>query len=358
ADGTWSQQAKLTAADGDAYDRFGESMSISGDTAVIGARFDDDKGDRSGSAYVFVRAADGTWSEQAKLTATDGAVVGFFGESVSVSGNTVLIGARYDDDKGTYSGSTYVFVRVADGTWSEQAKLTVADGAVGDYFGHSVSVSGGTAVIGGSSSAYVFIRAADWSQEAKLTAADGAAYDHFGKSISVSSGTAIIGAYGNDDKGNSSGSAYIFSVSNTDQDDDGFDDDADNCPFMANPDQSDIDLDGVGDVCDNCLSSGNPDQKDTDTDGVGDTCDEDDDGDEIADSIDNCPLVANDDQWDTDGDTLGDASDPDDDNDSVLDVSDNCSLISNPDQEDTDGDGIGNACDDKVNMAPIYLLLL
>jgi hypothetical protein len=258
ADGTWSQQAKLTAADSEADDVFGWSVSVDGDTAVIGAAGDDDKGSNSGAAYVFVQAADGTWSQQAKLTAADGATDDVFGYSVSVSGGTAIIGAY---GEGSYSGSAYVFVRAADGTWSQQAKLTAADGVDFDVFGKSVSVSGGTAVIGAeldddkgssSGSAYVFVRAADgtWSQQAKLTAADGAADDRFGLSVAVSGGTAVIGAWGDDDKGSMSGSAYVFSSTVTDTDGDGIDDATDNCPLVANPDQADTDGDGKGDACD------------------------------------------------------------------------------------------------------------
>ncbi|MGR0481493.1 MAG: FG-GAP repeat protein [Candidatus Electronema sp. V4] len=145
ADGTWSQQAKLNADDGPADDQFGWSVAVSGDTAVIGAGL---AGDDSGSAYVFVRAADGTWNQQAKLTAADRAAFDMFGVGMSVSGGTVVIGAYGDDDKGSSSGSAYVFVRAAGGTWSQQAKLTAADGAADDRFGSSVAVSGDTAVIG------------------------------------------------------------------------------------------------------------------------------------------------------------------------------------------------------------------
>jgi hypothetical protein len=261
ADGTWSQQAKLTAADGVDFDFFGASVSVSGDTAVIGAWGDDDRGNVSGSAYVFVRAADGTWSQQAKLTAADGAADDSFGKSVAVDGGTAVIGTDEDDDKGDGSGSAYVFVRAADGTWSQQAKLTAADGAAIDYFGVSVAVDGDTAVIGAwldddkgsnSGSAYVFVRAADgtWSQQAKLTAADGAADDWFGESVSVSGGTAVIGAWQDDDKGDGSGSAYVFDSSVTDTDGDGIADATDNCPLVANADQADTDGDGKGDACD------------------------------------------------------------------------------------------------------------
>ncbi|WP_417910106.1 FG-GAP repeat protein [Candidatus Electronema sp. PJ] len=203
ADGKWSQQAKLTTDDG-----VGKSVSVSGNTAVVGAIADDSD---SGSAYVFVRDADGKWSQQAKLTADDGAAHDWFGFSVAVSGNTAVIGALGDTDNGNQSGATYVFVRAADGTWTQQVKLLASDRAPGGLFGMSVAVSGDTAVIGDPSSdaAYIFIRAGGdtWMQQAKLRASDGAAGDLlFGRSVALSEDTAVIGAYGDDDKG----SAYVF----------------------------------------------------------------------------------------------------------------------------------------------------
>jgi YVTN family beta-propeller protein len=113
-------------------------------------------------------------------------------------------------------------------------------------------------------------------------------------------------------------------------------------PAIAPPD---ADGDGVPNGSDNCPAVANPDQTDTDGDGQGDACDPDDDNDGVADASDNCPLVANADQTDTDGDGLGNACDPDDDNDGVLDAVDNCPLTANPAQTDTDGDGLGDACD-------------
>ena len=98
-------EQKLTASDGAEYDRFGYSVSISGDTAVIGAYGD---GSESGSAYVYVRS-NGVWSEQQKLTASDGALGDYFGYSVSISGKTAVIGAYRDDDNGSSSGSAYVY---------------------------------------------------------------------------------------------------------------------------------------------------------------------------------------------------------------------------------------------------------
>jgi hypothetical protein len=212
---SWSQQAKLTASDGAAYDNFGYSVSISGNYAIVGATGDDGKG----SAYVFKR--DGTtWSQQQKLTASDGANGDRFGYSVSISGDYAIAGAWGDDDNGSSSGSAYIFKRV-DTTWSPQAKLTALDGAVDDAFGYSVSISGDYAIVGAfyddvnvmvdSGSAYIFLRSGtSWSQQPKLTASDGAAGDRFGYSVSISGDYAIVGAYLDDDNGSSSGSAYIL----------------------------------------------------------------------------------------------------------------------------------------------------
>ena len=215
---TWTQQAKLTASDSAGSDLFGRSVSIDGDTALVGAKWDNDKGLRSGSAYVFVRSGT-TWTQQAKLTASDGAFGDSFGRSLSIDGDTALVGAWHDDDYGSRSGSAYVFVRSGT-TWTQQAKLNASDGAKDDWFGYSVSVSGDTALVGAygdddkgsvSGSAYVFLRSGTiWTQQAKLTASDGAFADFFGEAVSMDGDTALVGAYSDDDKGLHSGSAYIF----------------------------------------------------------------------------------------------------------------------------------------------------
>lgn len=218
---TWTQQVKLVPVDGAADDRFGFSVSISGDTIVIGADGDDTSGLQAGAAYVFVRSGT-TWSQQAKLTSADGAGADFFGSSVAVDGEIVVIGAPGDDDNGSFSGSAYVFDRSGT-TWSEQAKLTPDDGAGSEEFGNCVSVSGKTVVIGAhydsdngthSGSAYVFTPSgASWNQQVKLIPADGDALDQFGESLSVSGDTAVIGSFRDDDNGGDSGSAYIFTRS-------------------------------------------------------------------------------------------------------------------------------------------------
>jgi hypothetical protein len=207
------QEAKLTAADGAASDDFGGAVSLSGDrnTALVSAYTDDTtRGTDAGSAYVLVRSGS-AWIQQAKLTAGDGAASDWFGSAVSLSrdGQTALVGAFWDDTpRGANAGSAYVFVR--NGTnWTQQAKLTAADGAADDNFGNSASLSGdgSVALVGAPShnttagsdagSAYVFVRSGtNWSQQARLTADDAAASDWLGTAVSLSGDgqTALVGA--------------------------------------------------------------------------------------------------------------------------------------------------------------------
>ena len=108
------------------------NVSIDGDTAIIGAYAMVIMASASGSAYIFTRS-NGVWSEQQKLTASDGASSDYFGRNVSIDGDTAIIGAYLDDDNGYDTGS-YIFTR-SNGVWSEQQKLTASDGASSDYFG-------------------------------------------------------------------------------------------------------------------------------------------------------------------------------------------------------------------------------
>lgn len=215
---SWSQQAKLVASDPEAFDNFGSSVGISGDSVVVGAYGDDDEGGNTGSAYVFVRSGS-SWSQQAKFIASNAAQGDSFGTSVAISGESVIAGAPGDDDGGSSSGSAYVFVR-SGSSWSEQRKLYISDAEAGDRFGYSVAISGDTAVVGSyfdddggssSGSAYVFLRDGNsWAQQAKLTASDAAASDFFGYAVSISDESIVVGAYGDDDGGSLTGSAYVY----------------------------------------------------------------------------------------------------------------------------------------------------
>jgi hypothetical protein len=125
---------------------FGLTVSLHGDTVIIGAEWDDDNGNNSGSAYVFTRS-EGVWTQQAKLLPDDGDEEDNFGRSVSLGINTAVIGAWYSDDNGSKSGSAYIFTRSGE-VWTEQAKLLPSGGSFDDRFGGGVSISGDTAVIG------------------------------------------------------------------------------------------------------------------------------------------------------------------------------------------------------------------
>jgi len=221
--GNWSEVTSITASDAAANDQFGISVAIEGDTVLVGAHYDDDAGDLSGSAYVYQRDEGGAdnWGEVAKLTALDATAGGYFGGSVAVSGNTALVGAIGDANAGAWSGSAYVYQRDEGGVnnWGQLTKLVALDAAASAYFGYSVAISSDTAVVGadgddGSGSAYVYQRDEgglnNWGQLAKLTASDAVAGGHFGWSVAASADTVIVGAFGDDDAGASSGSAYLY----------------------------------------------------------------------------------------------------------------------------------------------------
>jgi hypothetical protein len=219
---------KFVASDGAAVDVFGWSAAVSadGNTVVAGAYGDDDNGNISGSAYIY-RWNGSSWA-QTKLTASDGAASDQFGVSVAVSadGNTIVVGSGGDDvGANANQGSAYVY-RWNGSAWGFQTKLTAFDGAANDGFGWSVAVSadGNTLAIGAhyddvganadQGSAYVYRwNGSAWSYQAKLTASDGAANDIFGYSAAISAdgNTIVVGAYTDDVGANTDqGSAYVF----------------------------------------------------------------------------------------------------------------------------------------------------
>ena len=223
----WTQQQKLTAFDRSGFDLFGHSVSISGETVVVGSFNADTPGAvDSGAAYVFTRSV-GVWTLQQKLIASDADFRDNFGFSVAMGGDTVVVGAYQDDlVAGVDSGSAYVFTRTGS-QWAQQQKLTASDAAEGDFFGVSAAISGNTVVIGAffddtvrgdsAGSAYVFIRTGTvWSQQQHLFASDGAAIDDFGYSVAISGNAIVVGAVAGDTSaGTNSGSAYLFTRTGT-----------------------------------------------------------------------------------------------------------------------------------------------
>ena len=167
----WGEVKKLTASDAQAGDEFGFRVAVSGDTALVGARGEDAGGSSAGAAYVFGRdqGGVGNWGEVKKLTASDAQAGDEFGYGVAVSGDTAVVGALFEDTGGDGDGAAYVFVRDQGGVgnWGEVKKLTALDAQGGDEFGLGVAVSGDTAVVGarledtggdGDGAAYVFGR--------------------------------------------------------------------------------------------------------------------------------------------------------------------------------------------------------
>ena len=197
--------------------------SPSAATRSLSGRNLDDVGANAdqGSAYIFARV-NGSWNQQAQLTATVGAANDRFGGSVAVNGDTVIVGAPQNDvGANADQGSAYVFTRSGT-TWTQQQQLNSTGGAANDNFGGSVGISGDTVIVGAylntvgantnQGSAYIFIRNnTTWTQQQRLTAADGAANDNFGYSVAISNNTAIVGAALDDVGANADqGSAYIF----------------------------------------------------------------------------------------------------------------------------------------------------
>ncbi len=213
------QLAKLLPGDGAIGDQFGSTVAISGTTAVVGSRYDDDNGSESGSAYIF--SYNGTnWVQTAKLLADDGTADDNFGWSVAISGDLAIIGARGDNFG---SGSAYIF-RNDGSTWNQEAKLLPTTPAVNDWYGGAVAIDGEVAVVGANSdddyaidagSAYVYrYNGNNWIMESRLYANDASTGDRFGVDVSIDGDVVVIGAYGDSDLGPWSGSAYVFRYDN------------------------------------------------------------------------------------------------------------------------------------------------
>ncbi len=213
---TRTQIARLTAPDGAAGDRFGLSVAISGNYAIVGAFLSDvsGHGPDSGAAYIFSAT---TGAFVAKLSAADGLANDWFGYSVAIDGDTAVVGAVYDDTGANGDqGSAYVFKR-SGAVWPQQIKLTASDGADSDWLGGSVAIRGNTVVAGaslndtlGNQSGAAYVFDATTGTQSKLLAPDGAANDVFGVGLAITDDYIAVGAYNDDSRATHSGSAYLF----------------------------------------------------------------------------------------------------------------------------------------------------
>lgn len=223
SDGTWTQSQKLVASNGSSFASFGLAVALDGTTAIIGADNQDiGSPTYQGAAYVFTYA-NGTWTQAQELLASDG--TNNFADSLALSGSTVLIGASNATVGGNPDqGKVYVFTN-SGGTWAQTQILTANDGGALEWFGNALAVDGDTALIGDSGAtiggnnyqgaAYVFTNSSgSWIQTQKLIADDGEALDGFGTSVTLGGGTALIGAPEAAIGANGyQGAAYMFTAS-------------------------------------------------------------------------------------------------------------------------------------------------
>ncbi|MGO8874279.1 MAG: FG-GAP repeat protein [Acidimicrobiales bacterium] len=202
----WTQTAVLTAADSVAYDMFGTSVVISGNTIVVGAEY---SAADAGRAYVFTRTAQ-VWHQTAELKGSDTVTYDQFGSSVAIAGTTIAVGA---DLRSARAGRVYVFTKRGV-HWIQTAELKASDSSLYDEFGSSLAMDGHTMIVGAeyhgaeAGSAYVLGEAGGrWRQTAELKGSDTSTDDYFGSAVAVSGGTVVVGAY---DHAAGAGRAYVF----------------------------------------------------------------------------------------------------------------------------------------------------
>jgi fibronectin type 3 domain-containing protein len=223
ADGSWTQTAKLSPAEGAIMT--GTSLDVHGDLIIIGTPSDGDRGSDAGAAYIFQRQNDGSWVQQVKLYASDAGAGFQFGNTVAILDNIAVIGSFYDDDNGIKSGSVYIFEQQADGEWVELQKLLADDGVSEDIFGKKIALSYGRIAVSApkndspssvdAGSVYIFDKSSNgsWLQSAKITAQDPSENALFGQSIDLSGNgdSLVVGALGvNGINGLQTGAVYIF----------------------------------------------------------------------------------------------------------------------------------------------------
>lgn len=220
-EGQWSEKCCLVPKQLKRYDYFGHAVAIHDGYIIVGAYGDDESGYASGSAYIFENT-DGNWKEKEKLCPEPANKYDYCGYSVDISSQYAVIGAYKSDSVGPDSGAAYVYEK-KEGKWIQTAVLKPWKSTAYDYFGASVSLDGEFIIVGAygddskgklAGAAYVFkFINGFWQQFSYLRASDGQTNHLFGTSVSISkNGEALIGAYGNDAKGYKSGAAYIYSV--------------------------------------------------------------------------------------------------------------------------------------------------
>lgn len=217
----WTEEAKLLPVQARPNEQVGMAVAIDGDYAWVGSRGDIENGPQTGSAYVFQNFADG-WVQIARFRSREWNSDDQYGLSIAVDGTWAIVGAHGDAGKGRDAGCAYVYKREND-VWQFDERIYAPQGSDADYFGFSVDVSDGRLIVGAfgddekgnrAGAAYVFVRTSTgWRAEVKLTAPDGGKHNLFGHSVALSGQVAVVGAHGNNTLGRFSGAAYVFTKS-------------------------------------------------------------------------------------------------------------------------------------------------
>ena len=212
-----NQLTIITASDGQADDMFGHSLSISGNTGVMGTPQDDDIAENSGAVYIYEKDASDLWHPSAKLTAPGGEAYDFFGEAVDIEGDYLVASAYQAVGAGSNTGAAYIYKR--NGTnWEFKQKIYADDGVSADNFGKSIAISGDYIVVGAPNEdfstgvAYVFHRSGEtWTQVARLEEITGDEMnDSFARSVDISGDYIVIGAWQDNAPGSNTGATYIY----------------------------------------------------------------------------------------------------------------------------------------------------
>jgi len=214
----WLEIQQFIPGDNSAGDRYGRGVAIWDNFAIVGAPYDDDKGNNSGSAYVY-QLVDGIWEFDQKITALDGSSSDWFGWTVSIWEDYIMIGAQNDYGDVAFSGSAFIY-KYINNHWTFQSKLLAPDAGLFDNFGLSVDIRSGYAIVGAdendgafdnTGAAYIYKNVNDsWNYETKLVASNVAAEDKFGFDVAISDSMAVVSSLDHDTIVNNAGAVYVY----------------------------------------------------------------------------------------------------------------------------------------------------
>jgi len=220
---TWYQVSKLTGDDSEAGDQYGHSVSIYGNKIIVGARYNDEIGSNAGAVYTYIRSGDDITFKE-KITVSGGNSGDYFGFSLSVREDMLIVGAYGVDDNGSTSGAVYIYRTTNDGNnWYFKQKLVASDGEAGMRYGSSVDINNKYAVVGSylnesKGSIYVYKtedNGESWGSEIKLRPTDIETNDQFGRAVTMYSNKILASAGGHDLISENAGAVYLYETLDT-----------------------------------------------------------------------------------------------------------------------------------------------